>query len=275
MAKYVPPFKKEKANQELFWSEPALTASDASAASNRWARDSNFKARTNSFDSRSEPKATSFEPRATSFEPKGPYEPRSNQYEKRSSIFEPRGSFEPRATSFEPKGTYEPRATSFEPKAPYDPKAHQVKHLEQQVNKMQLDDFPSLPQKKPQPQQSQQQPKGRMTYASLAANWAEQVKENEEKAKKAAEEEEEKRRLQAKLNEVKIVKVSKGVIPKTRTDSDDDKECDIGCHVSDNSSYSDGPDNYDVDADAESEEEEEEEDPDAFWTQRKNRNELY
>jgi hypothetical protein len=142
---------------------------------------------------------------------------------------------------------------------------------------MQLDDFPSLPQKKPQqqPQQQQQQPKGRMTYASLAANWAEQVKENEEKAKKAAEEEEEKRRLQEKLNEVKIVKVSKGVIPKKRTDSDDDKECDIGCHVSDNSSYSDGPDNYDVDVDAESEQEEEEEDPDAFWTQRKNRNELY
>ena len=139
---------------------------------------------------------------------------------------------------------------------------------------MQLDDFPSLPQKKPQ-QQSQQQPKGRMTYASLAANWAEQVKENEEKAKKAAEEEEEKRRLQAKLNEVKIVKVSKGVIPKKRTDSDDDKECDIGCHESDKSSYSEGPDNYDVDVDAETEEEEEEEDPDAFWTQRKNRNELY
>ena len=250
MAKYVPPFKKEKANQELFWSEPALTASagsGAAAGSNRWARDSNFKARTNSFDSRSEPKAP-YEPKGTSFEP------RSNQYEKRSSIFEPRGS--------------------YEPKAPYEPKAHQVKHLEQQVNKMQLDDFPSLPQKKPQ-QQSQQQPKGRITYASLAANWAEQVKENEEKAKKAAEEEEEKRRLQAKLNEVKIVKVSKGVIPKKRTDSDDDKECDIGCHVSDNSSYSDGPDNYDVDADAESEEEEEEEDPDAFWTQRKNRNELY
>ena len=248
MAKYVPPFKKEKANQELFWSEPASAASaalDASAASNRWARDSNFKARTNSFDSRSEPKAP-YEPKGTSFEP------RSNQYEKRSSIFEPRGS--------------------YEPKAPYEPKAHQVKHLEQQVNKMQLDDFPSLPQKKPQ-QQSQQQPKGRITYASLAANWAEQVKENEEKAKKAAEEEEEKRRLQAKLNEVKIVKVSKGVIPKKRTDSDDDKECDIGCHESDKSSYSEGPDNYDVDADAESEEEEE--DPDAFWTQRKNRNELY
>ena len=256
MAKYVPPFKKEKANQELFWSEPALTASaalDASAASNRWARDSNFKARANSFDSRSEPKAP-YEPKGTSFEP------HSKQYEKRSSIFEPRGSYEPKAP-YEPKGQYEPKAS--------------VKHLEQQVNKMQLDDFPSLPQKKLQPQQPQQQPKGRMTYASLAANWAEQVKENEEKAKKAAEEEEEKRRLQAKLNEVKIVKVSKGVIPKKRTDSDDDKECDIGCHESDKSSYSEGPDNYDVDADAESEEEEEEEDPDAFWTQRKNRNELY
>ena len=246
MAKYVPPFKKEKANQELFWSEPESAASAAAAGSNRWTRDSNFKPRTNSFDSRSEPRATSFEPRAQ-------YEPRSKQYE-------PRTPYEPKAP-YEPKGQYEPKAS--------------VKHLEQQVNKMQLDDFPSLPQKKLQPQQPQQQPKGRMTYASLAANWAEQVKENEEKAKKAAEEEEEKRRLQAKLNEVKIVKVSKGVIPKKRTDSDDDKECDIGCHESDKSSYSEGPDNYDVDVDADTEEEEEEEDPDAFWTQRKNRNELY
>jgi hypothetical protein len=228
MAKYIPPFKKEKENQDLFWSEPTTNAANAS---NRWARDSNFKPRTNSFDSRSEPKA--------------PFEPR---------------------TSYEPKGSYEPRA-KYESNA-------SVNNLTTQANKLQLDDFPSLPQKKPQ-QQQQQQPKGRMTYASLAANWAEQVKENEEKAKKAAEEEEEKKRLQEKLNEVKIVKVSKGVIPKKRTDSDDDKECDIGCHVSDNSSYSDGPDNYDVDVDAESEQEEEEEDPDAFWTQRKNRNELY
>ena len=241
MAKYIPPFKKEKEkeNQDLFWSEPTTNAANAS---NRWARDSNFKPRT-SFDSRSEPRA--------SYEPRAKYEPR---------------------TLFEPKAKYESKAP-YEPKAPYESNAA-VNNLATQANKMQLDDFPSLPQKKPQ-QQQQQQPKGRMTYASLAANWAEQVKENEEKAKKAAEEEEEKKRLQEKLNEVKIVKVSKGVIPKKRTDSDDDKECDIGCHVSDNSSYSDGPDNYDVDVDAESEQEEEEEDPDAFWTQRKNRNELY
>ena len=245
MAKYVPPFKKEK-NQDLFWSEPAA---NASTVSNRWSRDSNVRPRTNSFDSRSEPR-TSYEPR-TSFEPKTKYEPR---------------------TKYEPQTSYEPKVP-YEPKASYEPNAS-VNNLATQANKMQLDDFPSLPQKKPQ-QQQPQQPKGRMTYASLAANWAEQVKENEEKAKKAAEEEEEKRRLQEKLNEVKIVKVSKGVIPKKRTDSDDDKECDIGCHVSDNSSYSDGPDNYDVDVDAESEQEEEEEDHDAFWTQRKNRNELY
>jgi hypothetical protein len=118
-------------------------------------------------------------------------------------------------------------------------------------------------------------PKGRMTYASLAANWAEQVKEKEEKARKEAEEEAERQRVIAKLNEVKIVRVGKGVIAKKRVDSDDDKEVDIGCHTSDHSEYSDGPDNYDVIVDAESESEEEEEDPDAFWTQRKNRNEIY
>lgn len=118
-------------------------------------------------------------------------------------------------------------------------------------------------------------PKGRMTYASLAANWAEQVKEKEEKARKEAEEEAERQRVIAKLNEVKIVRVGKGFIAKKRVDSDDDKEIDIGCHTSDHSEYSDGPDNYDVIVDAESESEEEEEDPDAFWTQRKNRNEIY
>lgn len=145
-----------------------------------------------------------------------------------------------------------------------------------------LDEFPSLARKPalgaaaakvvPEPGAI---PKGRMTYASLAANWAEQVKEKEEKARKEAEEEADRQRVIAKLNEVKIVKVKKGVIAKKRTDSDDDKEIDIGCHTSDHSEYSDGPDNYDVTVDAESESEEEEEDPDAFWTQRKNRNEIY
>ena len=45
--------------------------------------------------------------------------------------------------------------------------------------------------------------------------------------------------------------------------------------MSNHSSDLDNPDNYEVDADIESEEEEEVEDPDAFWTQRKNRNDLY
>ena len=142
------------------------------------------------------------------------------------------------------------------------------------MDKLTLEEFPSL-SKKSTASTASPLPKGRMTYASLAANWAEQVKENEEKARKLAEEEAEKKRIQDKMNEVKIVAVSKGVLPKRKSDSDDDKDIDIGCANSDHSSYSDGPDNYDVDVPEESEEEEEVEDPDAFWTQRKNRNDIY
>jgi hypothetical protein len=142
------------------------------------------------------------------------------------------------------------------------------------MDKLTLEEFPSL-SKKSTASTASSFPKGRMTYASLAANWAEQVKENEEKARKLAEEEAEKKRIQDKMNEVKIVAVSKGVLPKRKSDSDDDKDIDIGCANSDHSSYSDGPDNYDVDVPEESEEEEEVEDPDAFWTQRKNRNDIY
>ena len=140
------------------------------------------------------------------------------------------------------------------------------------MDNLTLEEFPSLSKKSVT---SPAFPKGRMTYASLAANWAEQVKENEEKARKLAEEEAEKKRIQNKINEVKIVTVSKGLLPKRKSDSDDDKDIDIGCAISDHSSYSDGPDNYDVDVPEESEEEEEVEDPDAFWTQRKNRNDIY
>ena len=143
------------------------------------------------------------------------------------------------------------------------------------MDKLTLEEFPSLSKKSTASTASTAFPKGRMTYASLAANWAEQVKENEEKARKLAEEEAEKKRIQDKMNEVKIVAVSKGVLPKRKSDSDDDKDIDIGCANSDHSSYSDGPDNYDVDVPEESEEEEEVEDPDAFWTQRKNRNDIY
>ena len=264
MAKYVPPFKKDKMlmntqidkqkewqtdkQKEYFCSSDSKIQDNMSNIPNRWARDSstdNFRPRDSSMNN--------FRPRDSS-----------------TDNFRPNSSMD----------NFRPRTNKYEPRA------SQVHHLTQQVNNIQLDDFPSLPQNKQpqnkqqqqpqhqQPQQSQQ-PNGRMTYAALAANWAEQVKENEEKAKKVAEEEEENRLKQEKLNEIKILTVTQGLVPKKHTDSDDDIECDIGCHVSNHSSDLDNPDNYEVDADIESEEEEEVEDPDAFWTQRKNRNDLY
>lgn len=115
---------------------------------------------------------------------------------------------------------------------------------------------------------------GRATYASLASNWAEQTKANEEKAKKEAEDELIKSQLRKKANEVKVIPVRHSVVKKKRSDSDDDKELDIGCHVSDHSEHSDPSDYADEIIDDE-EEEEVEEDPDAFWTQRKHKGDMY
>lgn len=115
---------------------------------------------------------------------------------------------------------------------------------------------------------------GRATYASLASNWAEQMKANEEKAKKEAEDELIKSQLRKKANEVKLIPVRHSVVKKKRPDSDDDKELDIGCHVSDDSEHSDPSDYADEIIDDE-EEEEVEEDPDAFWTQRKHKGDMY
>jgi hypothetical protein len=115
---------------------------------------------------------------------------------------------------------------------------------------------------------------GRATYASLASNWAEQTKANEEKAKKEAEDELIKSQLRKKANEVKVIPVRHSVVKKKRPDSDDDKELDIGCHVSDHSEHSDPSDYADEIIDDE-EEEEVEEDPDAFWTQRKHKGDMY
>ena len=147
------------------------------------------------------------------------------------------------------------------------------------------EEYPALPKKsnaganasaaaKASQPQPQPQPVGRATYASLASNWAEQVKINEEKAKKAAEEEEIKTQLRKKANEVRVIPVRKSVVEKKRSDSDDDKELDIGCHVSDHSEHSD-PSDYADDVVEDEDEEEVEEDPDAFWTQRKHKGDMY
>jgi hypothetical protein len=173
----------------------------------------------------------------------------------------------------EEKPTRWAREPQREPKYPRNVNAADASlKINEDMGRLKLEEFPSLSKK---PAVHTVPVKGRQTYAELAANWAEKVKENEEKARKEAEEEAERKRLENKRNEVKIIKVDKGILPKKQSDSDDDKEIDIGCHESDHSSYSDGPDNYDVEVEAEEEEEEEVEDPDAFWTQRKNRNDIY
>jgi hypothetical protein len=137
-------------------------------------------------------------------------------------------------------------------------------------------EFPELPRKKVQtnvPQQTvvQQKPLGRVTYAALASTWAEQVKENEEKAKRAAEKEAELARVQVKLNEIKLVA---STLLRKKHDSDDDKEVDIGCYTSDHSDQAESSD-PDEEVIEEEEEVDVEEDPDAFWTQRKHKGDMY
>jgi len=141
----------------------------------------------------------------------------------------------------------------------------------EKLGALQVDDFPALPAKKAVIQKGPvPPPKGRMTYASLASNWAEQVKENEEKAKKAEEE----KRVIKKVKELKVIPVRQSLVAKKKTDSDDEVQIDIGCHVSDHSAHSD-PSDPEEDVVEDEEEEEPEEDPDAFWTQRKHKNDIY
>jgi hypothetical protein len=140
-----------------------------------------------------------------------------------------------------------------------------------EVKNLQLNDYPALPRKTPVPTATPM--KGRVTYAALASNWAEQVKENEEKAKKAAEEEEVLRQIREKKNEPNVV-VRQQFVAKKKADSDDDLEVDIGCHESD---HSDVVESSDPEEEVVEEEEEEEvvEDPDAFWTQKKHKGDMW
>jgi hypothetical protein len=136
-----------------------------------------------------------------------------------------------------------------------------------------VNEFPELPRKKADLKQTvvQQKPLGRVTYAALASTWAEQVKENEEKAKRAVEKEAELARVQLKLNEIKLVA---STLLRKKNDSDDDKEVDIGCYTSDHSDQAESSD-PDEEVIEEEEEVDVEEDPDAFWTQRKHKGDMY
>ena len=161
-----------------------------------------------------------------------------------------------------------------------------VADVSEQMRNVTLDDFPALPMKKvedfpalptrkaviPQPQ-SQPQPTVRATYASLASNWTEKAKENEEKEKAKKEAEDELNKRQAKTDR-KVIPMRQSVVAKKRKDSDDDVELDIGCHVSDESEHSD-PSEVEYEVEDDEDDEEEEEDPDAFWTQRKHKGDIY
>jgi len=153
------------------------------------------------------------------------------------------------------------------------PVEEQVNEITKQMSQLQQE-YPELPRKAPNKQTTSTPVKGRFTYAQLASTWAEQSKENEAKAKKAEEEEADRRRFLAKMNEVKVVPVSQKMVAKKKRDSDDELDIDIGCHVSDHSENLD-PSESEEDVVEDEVEEEPEEDPDAFWTQRKHKNDLY
>ena len=145
--------------------------------------------------------------------------------------------------------------------------------LDDFLSKKKVEDFPALPTKKAVNPVAQPQTTGRATYASLASNWAEKARENEENEKAKKEIEDDVKRQQTKAN-VKVIPVRQSVVAKKRVDSDDDVELDIGCHVSDHSEHSD-PSEVEYEVEEEEEEEEVEEDPDAFWTQRKHKGDMY
>jgi hypothetical protein len=148
-----------------------------------------------------------------------------------------------------------------------------VTDVSEQMSNVTLDDFPALPLKKAVQPVATPQPIARATYASLASNWAEKAKENEEKEKAKKDAEDELKKRQAKTDR-KVIPLRQSVVAKKRKDSDDDIELDIGCHVSDESEHSD-PSEVEYEVEDDEEEEEEEEDPDAFWTQRKHNGDIY
>ena len=150
-----------------------------------------------------------------------------------------------------------------------------VESIAAAMDNIALTEFPALPRSKSQPFKKAPEPtvQRRQTYAELASTWAEQVKANEDKAKKEAEEEADRKRWRVKEAEVKVI-TRQAFVAKKKTDSDDEVEIDIGCHQSD---HSDQCDPSDPEEDVVEEEEEEfvEEDPDAFWTQRKNKGDMW
>jgi hypothetical protein len=150
----------------------------------------------------------------------------------------------------------------------------QVESVAAAMDNITLNDFPALPRSKTQPLKAKEPIiQRRQTYAELASTWAEQVKANEDKAKKEAEEEADRQRWRAKEAEVKVI-TRQAFVAKKKTDSDDDLEIDIGCNQSDHSEQA-APSDPEDDYVEEEEEEFVEEDPDAFWTQRKHKGDMY
>ena len=154
-------------------------------------------------------------------------------------------------------------------------RVEQVESIAAAMDNIALTEFPALPRSKSQPLKKAPEPtvQRRQTYAELASTWAEQVKANEDKAKKEAEEEADRKRWRAKEAEVKVI-ARQAFVAKKKTDSDDDVEIDIGCHESDHSEQA-APSDPEDDYVEEEEEEFVEEDPDAFWTQRKHKGDMY
>ena len=116
----------------------------------------------------------------------------------------------------------------------------------------------------------------RPTFAQLASEWTKklqelQVKEAaelkvaEDKAKKLKE-------LKDKEEHERLKVRSFNVVLNKKHGSDDEKEFDIGCHVSDGSEEE--YNSQDEPPCEEDEEDEEEEDEDEYWENKKNRNEL-
>jgi hypothetical protein len=136
-----------------------------------------------------------------------------------------------------------------------------------------VEEFPALPTRKTGNSVAAPQHTSKTSYASLASNWAEKAKENEEKEKAKKEAEAALNKRNAKTN-MKLIPIRHSVIGKKRTDSDDEVELDIGCNRRE---VLEDLDPYDVEYEVEEEEVEEEveEDPDAFWTQRKHKGDIY
>jgi hypothetical protein len=131
----------------------------------------------------------------------------------------------------------------------------------------------SEPSKDAKASSSEPSKNAKPSFSELSKEWARKKKEEEENAKQEAEKEAERLRNKKEMEESIKLGTSMLYIKTKKNESDDEKELDIGCHVSDDS-LDDEPYASD-DFDDQEEDDGGDEQYDVGWNDRRHRDDLY